>query len=509
MSIMKITMSGLNILYSFSTEFLQNNRNYENSSCISYKEIYENHINDQKINDFQSLAQETCISFMEFQEKIGKISFSLKKSDFQVCFIDKIQKLSYKYKLIIVNQDFSSLLIDYYVLKLHEIDNYFEFITENELLNRVFSHENSKFFIILDHSIKKLIDFKKLGCWVGYISNLNFNLTDKKRNVNDILNENIKLYNETGEMSGYIDFSSISFYNQEVIYDKISEIVLKNQENPSQIQFNQHNYPNKTLSNQLKSRLFNKKEGKVVLILASNLITSISFTRSDFFISTPSLIYWFFVTVNDMYCKYVDLICIRFNELQEYYFYDYILLACQTCLMNKMVNSIETAFKISHRGRLNEMLVEFMTLFKSKKSLSNHMSKEFLLEIPHKLNITYTDLLSNKTNTLTDINSKIMQEYNSEIIIKFSSKSNITYNHLIIFVFNENGWREFKKNMISIYNDDLDLEITIEKYVQHVNCLYKMYFMNGKTKINLKESIPENIKEEIGEKGIFIFIQET
>lgn len=62
MSIMKITMSGLNILYSFSTEFLQKNRNYENSSCISYKEIYKNHINNQKIDDFLSLAQESSLS---------------------------------------------------------------------------------------------------------------------------------------------------------------------------------------------------------------------------------------------------------------------------------------------------------------------------------------------------------------------------------------------------------------------------------------------------------------
>jgi hypothetical protein len=590
-----LAFNALNLIYSVtnstSEELKLNNQNTFNSSIIDYSILKERLIKkdyiSKSLNKTYSNFEDYDIELNILIQKNNDDLYELFKSfTFQIFDKEIIQFYSKKYKLIIFNKCPLSLVIDKFIISKFCLENSFTFILEDNLEFEVM--KSPKWFIIMSTEAEVLFKYKEYGSWTVFLTFPYLNLSENEKNIVNLIESNnqiLKKYNAS--LIEIFDLTSISFFNQEYFFDLIKEInetplpFIVNESKDSLISkeviYEEHLLISKEYAKNLeenqscnrKSRkdksssslavtdeanktLFKKKvkelNCKKILVLSSVLVKPAAFNKSLFFISSDKLMYIFYypsereTLFNNIE---IQLIGVRFNELQQVYYYKDILDSLSKINTNKLTCRVENIKEVLSRKNFNKFLYEgFINYLKEKyftkskelldsnnrnnilansKALYNNNSfskitsstlnektikqKLSLLKSIKKICVKCNDFLN--INNISKFEAKLSVEpFNNFFLVKFDSSKNIDMNHLVYIVVNKSGFsvllEELKLLVIKCNND---LDIIFEPYLAHDSYFIKANVLYGEPKIIVKKSFPLNIKEIIEEKykGILKF----
>lgn len=509
---LSIILRGLNVLYSVDAfnNFITNQSDMEenplysitNSSLITYQDLASSLL--RKYPGLKSHSSE--ISFEDYEIEF-KLMLSKKGDDignhivkdwFQICSISKLLSIKDKYKLIISHINPLHMLLDKIILELFNVAEHFCFMLKDTVYYEILKKPNN--FIICDFDVKYLLRFHEMGCWTVYLTCLYLNHTEHNQIIKPLLLSNEALLSST---SNFPSICSISFYNQEFYYCVIKEIVDSNTNKKNASENALLHYKMREL-NQLR-----------VFVIMSILIKPFAFNKSSFHISNKDIQYIFYKgNIDDLRDNNsFHLASIRFNEIQSLTYYKEIVDVLNGLDQKKVVNSISKAEIVLNRKLLTKALLNFNKEFIAKysKSGQNHVpfpsgnyyeslnKCEFELGYKNKININISFFKANPE----EVEKHVKEQFNYLFFIKFNSKTNINYNHKIVLVCNQTGFKSAYEE-VSNYNSQ-DLELILESLLLHDNEVIKAFHIADKVHIFTRPSIPSNLIEIIGNEGYLSF----
>lgn len=594
-----LAFNALNLIYSVingGEDLKFNNQDTFNSSIIDYKILTENLLKKDYISkslhktysNFEEYDIELNILIQKHNEDLNEL---FKSFSFQIFEKDIIQFFSKKYKLIIFNKCPLSLVLDKFIISKFGIENLFEFILEDNLEFEVM--KSPKWMIIMSTDLSVLEKYKDYGSWTVFLTFPYLNTSEHNIKISALIESNIEvLKRKNFSQHELFDLTSISFFNQEYFFDMIKEInetplpvieeakEVKNKEmlfeehiliskeyfktlDPESVNLMRKSRKDKSsnslaISDEANKQLFNKKikelNCKKVLILVSVLIKPAAFNKSLFFISSEKIMYKFYYPkLKDHMILDTDdqLVGVRFNELQQVYYYKEIIENLSKLNKNKLTCKVENFIEVLNRRHFNKFLYEgfinflkekYFTQIKDSTTNTNTNNNTLISSNNSNSNKGLYNISSNSNNN-NSINEKIIKEklsllksvkkfcikceeflnsnnfskfehklssepFNYFFLIKFDSSNNIDVNHLMYLVVNKDGFTSLiveLKLLMSINKNDLDL--IFEPYIPHDSYFIKANVLYGEPRIVIKKSFPMNIKIIIEEKfnGILKF----
>lgn len=500
---LNLVMKALNLIFSVKVlpKEIPNINNQiitVNSSIVTYDELcllLKDVVTTEYNNDFESYEIELKMKIEKHKQSIEDI---IKPEYFQIADKVKIEKFSEKYDLYICHANPLCLFIDKVILSYFKVDKHFTFLTKENF--EYFIEKQPKWCVIIDNSLKLLYEYNKRGTWTIFLTNIYFNLTEKHPNLSNIITENIEFFKTISEEEFY-DATSISFFNQENIFDEIISLNNYNPNNKDQDQSNKSqissgsNLDNKSLNenkievnsiimNSSLSSHYNKESQKAnkgglkdykgskkqVLLFVSVLIKEKAFDVCSYFNSSKDIIYDFNFNKPKDYTKY-DLILTRINELQLFYYYKDLIedLKFQEKKLSCNLNSLGDFI---HRSKIKKLLMKYE-------------------------GIEQIDFISfSKSNYDPQKFAEFVEKSDYKCIIKFDPIMNLDFNHKLLLISSEEGLKIAKEKLesyLSLFKNDW-IVIIVEKFIPHDGWFVKMSILNNEMRYIIKSSLPNTLQ---------------
>lgn len=500
---LNLVMKALNLIFSVKVlpKEIPNINNQivtVNSSIVTYDELcllLKDVVTTEYNNDFENYEIELKMKIEKHKQSIEDI---IKPEYFQIADKVKIEKFSEKYDLYICHANPLCLFIDKVILSYFKVDKHFTFLTKENF--EYFIEKQPKWCVIIDNSLKLLYEYNKRGTWTIFLTNIYFNLTEKHPSLNNIITENIEFFKTISEDEFY-DATSISFFNQEKIFDEMISLNNNNPNNKDQDHSNKSqissgsNLDNKSLNenklevnsvimNSSLSSHYNKESEKAnkgglkdykgtkkqILLFISVLIKEKAFDVSSYFNSSDKVIYDFNFNKPKDYTKY-DLILTRINELQLFYYYKDLIedLKFQEKKLSCNLNSLGDFI---HRSKIKKLLMKFPGIEQIdfiSFSISKYDPKQFV---------------------------SFVEKNEYKCIIKFDPTQNLDFNHKLLLISSEEGLKIAKEKLesyFSLFKNDW-LIIIVEKFIPHDGWFVKMSILNNEMRYAIKSSLPNSLQ---------------
>lgn len=386
----------------------------------TYSIVYENFREKIQAITISNNINEEIQNFDDLINKYDGFSseFGLNYDDY--CFIgDKFVNslINSGNKLIIYENENEMLLYSYYVLKMKGYLDYFEFVTINQLKNRI--NENPKTYIVIHTLETRLYEFKELKCWKLLSKPLIKASFYKFQQSNYYLEEEKGIYfalenNFNADLIILDIFSSVHLFS---IIKKINQQIENFHANAEKL--NNYFAENNTLN---------------VLVICTNPYKKKFFVKSSIYHSNSDVLYVPFINHMDL-SKFQAVIC-KLILKDDFDYFSNILSELKdrgAIFLNNYLNLI----KLNQRN----LMIDFMEEFSLNESLQElNKDKDYTLKVPHSVFLPIHELLGNHEEHLNKSNMKL------PLILKMDG-ANEVLKHTLVLIYNENGIKNLEKSL--------------------------------------------------------------
>jgi hypothetical protein len=422
---------------------------------------------------------------INFEDMFNYNSKTILKN-FETLYIKILEEINLVgHEIILLHDSIVNLFLDKLILKSFKIDNFFSFsINNNNFEDQVKNYPKN--YLFSDHDLERLKIRAEGGSWTQYLTYLIFSSLYHCNSHNEptkLILKNLEIIKKQGN---FFNFSNHKFYNLrnyfETIYEVNSESFLNTQDT-------------KLFEEKLKSLNLIK-----VLVFYKVRVSKNQFKRSDGYTSDKKV---FFIShigglwdsllehTNDINLsenKLFDVIFFRISELSDYKNFSKFRKSIDDFIKTNpnilILNSIQNLPEISNRKKMIKFIGKFC-------------ESDEVLKICEKFNtnIQFPKSISLKYRDIKDLDSlhSFLKSHNFRLpmILKFIGPRR-DYDHLIVVVVTLEGLQNFLHFMNEFNNgDDSKVTVVFQTFVNHGGLVCKLYYLNKKSYIYFRISLPD------------------